>query len=64
MAKRNLRVIKWLGTIPAIAICTSCHREFKISLEAAKHLTDAQESLRQQFAEHECTREDGAPLPS
>lgn len=54
MAKRNLRVVKWLGMTPAVAVCTGCARDFKVSLEALKRTVDAQESLRKQFAEHKC----------
>ena len=56
--KRNLRVLQWLGTIPAIAACTSCKREFKVSLIDVKGVADAQESLRVQFAEHNCKGEE------
>jgi hypothetical protein len=58
MQKPNLRVVKWLGTIPVTAVCTSCNREFKVSRIDMKGLADAQESLRVQFAEHECKDED------
>jgi hypothetical protein len=58
MAKRNLRVVKWLGTVPAIGVCTLCNREFKVPMTAMKRVADAQESLRVQFAEHKCKRED------
>ena len=54
MPKRNLRVLKWLGTVPAVAICTRCNREFRVSLTDLKRVTDAQENLRLQFAEHQC----------
>jgi hypothetical protein len=54
MPKRNLRVLKWLGTVPAIAICTECDREFRVPLTDLKRVVDAQESLRLQFAEHQC----------
>jgi hypothetical protein len=58
MQKPNLRVVKWLGTIPVTAVCTSCNREFKVSLIDMKGVADAQESLRVQFAEHERKDED------
>jgi hypothetical protein len=45
MEKRRLRVIKWLGTIPAVGTCTSCNREFKVPMTAMKRVADAQESL-------------------
>jgi len=61
MAKRNLRVVKWLGTVPAVGRCTSCNREFKVSMTDLKRITEAQESLRRQFAEHVCEPEDESP---
>ena len=32
--KRHLRVIKWIGTTPAVAVCISSERQFKIPLTA------------------------------
>ncbi len=54
MPKRNLRVLKWLGTTPAIAVCTSCNREFKVPLEVLKRVGGAAENLKLQFAQHHC----------
>jgi len=54
MAKRILRVLKWLGTTPAIAICTQCNREFKVPLEVLKRVGGAAENLKLQFAHHQC----------
>jgi hypothetical protein len=54
MAKRNLRVTKWIGTVPAVAVCTSCNREFKVPVAAMKRVADAQQTLKNAFAEHEC----------
>ena len=51
MEKRNLRVVKWLGTTPAVGVCYFC------SSTALKRIGDAQESLRAQFTEHKCKRE-------
>jgi len=58
MQKRNLWVVKWLGTVPAFGVCTLCNREFKVSLIDMKGVADAQESLRVQFAEHKCKHKD------
>ena len=55
MLKRNLRVLKWLGLVPVIATCTACGREFKVPQASMKRVADSQESLRVQFAEHQCT---------
>ena len=58
MRQRNLRVVKWIGTIPVIGVCTVCDRSFTVPLPAIKRVADAQESLRVQFTEHNCKRED------
>jgi len=47
MPKRNLRVLKWLGTTPAIAVCTSCNREFRVPLAVLKRVGGAAENLKQ-----------------
>lgn len=57
MATRILRVTKWIGTVPAVAICTQCNREFKVPLQLLKRTADSQENLRKQFAEHKCPTE-------
>ena len=56
--KRNLRVVKWVGTVPAIGLCTFCNRQFKVPLDSIKRVSDAQESLRVLFTEHRCKRQD------
>ena len=61
MQKRNLRVTKWLGTTPVVAVCTACGREFKVPSALLSKVTDAQGSLRVQFAEHKCAPERPAP---
>src|SRR5580692_366022 len=54
MQKGNLRVLRWLGQVPAIGVCTFCNRECKAPMAALKRVSDAQESLKVQFAGHEC----------
>jgi len=54
MPKRNLKVLKWLGTVPAVAACPLCNREFRVTLADAKHLSAAQDSLQRQFSAHDC----------
>ena len=58
--KRNLRVVQWIGTVPASGVCTYCSRQFKVPLGSMSHLADAQESLRVQFVEHKCKPEDAS----
>jgi hypothetical protein len=57
MPPTNLRVVKWMGTTPAIAVCTLCTREFKVSLCALTRTKDAQENLEQQFERHKCVNQ-------
>lgn len=54
MEKRNLRVVKWLASTPALGECTNCQRQFAVPIPALKRASDAQESLRKQFSEHKC----------
>ena len=54
MAERNLRVVKWLGTVPVAVVCTACSRNFNVPTALLKRTADAQENLRKQFAEHKC----------
>jgi len=61
MSKPNLRVLKWLGTVPAVGTCTACNREFKAPLTELKSVVNSQESLRRQFAEHRCPDNAGQP---
>jgi hypothetical protein len=49
MEKRHLRVVKWLGTTPAVGVCTFCDRLFNVPMNALKRVADAQESLRIYF---------------
>ena len=58
--KRDLRVVKWMGTIPAIGVCTYCSRQFKVPPESMKRVADAQWNLDLQFKEHKCKREDAS----
>jgi len=53
MPKRSLRVVKWLGTVPA-GVCTFCERLFTVPLTALRKVGDAQKSLRVQFDAHKC----------
>ena len=55
--KRNLRVLKWIGTAPAVGLCTQCDRQFTVPVAALKRAADAQQSLTAQFDEHDCDQE-------
>jgi len=54
MAKPRLRVTRWIGTTPAIAVCTLCQREFRVPVALLKKVAEAQQFLTVQFAGHTC----------
>jgi len=58
MAKRSLRVVKDLGRIPAVAVCTVCGNTFEAPLVALLSVQDAEANLQQQFYGHKCERKD------
>ena len=58
MAKRALRIVKNLGRIPAVAICTVCGKTFEATLGALGSAQDSEANLQQQFYGHKCERKD------
>jgi hypothetical protein len=52
----NLRIVKWVGTIPALGECTLCFNQFSVPVES-QEIEDALESIRTQFVEHDCVME-------
>ncbi|HEY1464465.1 MAG TPA: hypothetical protein VGF44_13700 [Terriglobales bacterium] len=54
MAKRFLRVTKWLSMTPVIAVCMACDRQFKVPLESLAKTKTAQDYLQEQFDRHQC----------
>jgi hypothetical protein len=54
-AIKYLRVSKWVGQIPVVGVCTLSNRELRIPMIAMNRVSDAQESLKLQFAQHTCT---------
>ena len=58
---RNLRVLKWLGTTPAIAVCSMCNQEFRVPIEVLKRVGGAVEHLKLEFAQHTCQQSAAPP---
>ena len=50
----RLRVTKWIGTVPAVAVCTKCQRDFRVPITMLNRTLDAQANLKMQFARHKC----------
>ena len=55
--KGRLRVTKWIGTVPAVAVCTKCQRDFRLPVTILKRTLDAQANLKMQFDRHKCESE-------
>ena len=58
--KRILRVVKWIGAVSTIGVCTGCTTNSKVPLEMLKRTSDAQQNLRRQFEDHKCQRGDAS----
>jgi len=56
MPERGLIVVKWVGVVPAVGICTCCPENFEVPAHSLRTKHDALESLRQQFDEHTCKK--------
>ena len=52
--KPTLRVTKWMRTVPVVANCTYCGREFKVPMTALHSDVQARQDLTMQFARHKC----------
>jgi len=52
--KGQLRVTKWIGTVPAVAVCTKCQRDFRVPITMLKRTLDGQANLKMQFDRHRC----------
>jgi hypothetical protein len=54
MAKRILRVTKWIGTTPAVAVCAACGRQFALPVTALKSVVEARAKMQALFDGHKC----------
>jgi hypothetical protein len=52
--KRILRVLKWLGTTPAVGICGQCQRQFTLPMAALKDVVEARTKMQALFDGHSC----------
>ena len=58
MAKRILRVAKWIGTTPAVGFCDLCKREFVLPVTALKNVVEARTEMQALFDQHLCESEE------
>jgi len=52
MIKRAVRIVKHLGSVPSVAACTPCGKQFTAPLTTLRRVTDPQANLQQQFDRH------------
>lgn len=55
MTKRTVRILKHIGAIPVVAVCTNCAKEFRASTSSIKTVKGATEDLQEQFDQDLCT---------
>jgi hypothetical protein len=60
MHKRNLRVVKWLSSTPAIGSCSFCGKQFKVPMTCLSKTVDAKANLQEQFDRHKCEGRSGS----
>lgn len=53
---RRLRVVKWVGTVPVVAVCTMCARQFTVPTTNLLRTADTHKTLHMKFDRHECSR--------
>ncbi len=58
MTKRAFRKVKQVGSVPCVAACTACGKQFTAPLSTLSRVKDAQANLQQQFDRHKCQNED------
>jgi hypothetical protein len=58
LAKRELRIVRWAGSIPLVSVRTFCNRQFTVPV--ALNQTQAQTVLDIAFNEHKCKGEDAS----
>jgi hypothetical protein len=58
MTKRAVRIVKLVGSVPCVAACTVCGKQFTAPLSALRRATDAQAHLQEQFDRHKCQEEE------
>lgn len=56
MPNRGVRIVKHLGSVPCIAACTACGKEFTAPLSTLRRVKDAQANLQKQYDRHKFER--------
>lgn len=52
--KRKLRIVKYIGPAPHVAVCESCNQQFRVTYGKEFTAEDATRVLQEQFDAHKC----------
>jgi hypothetical protein len=58
MAKRGLRLVKWIDDAPSLGICESCNVQFPAPSYLHGQREPAEAAIRSPFDKHKCKPED------
>ena len=58
MPKREMRILKYIGPAPSLAVCTSCSQQFKMAPDGTLTGDEAIARLQIEFEQHECKQLD------
>jgi hypothetical protein len=54
MPRRAVRIVKHIGSVPYIAICTYCSQQFVASTSVLCSVKEATKDVQRQFDAHKC----------
>ena len=58
MPKREMRIVKYIGPAPYLAVCTYCIQQFKVPPDVTLTAMEAETELQAEFSHHVCKRLD------
>ncbi len=58
MPEREMRIVKYIGPAPYLAVCTRCSQQFKVPPDITLTAMDAEANLQAEFSRHECKQLD------
>ncbi len=54
MANREMRIVKYIGPAPFVAVCARCSQQFKVPPDITLTAVDAEAKLQAEFDQHKC----------
>jgi hypothetical protein len=63
MEKREMRIVKFIGPTPFLAVCTQCNQQFRIAGTGVHTVESTTNILKSQFDAHKCQSVDSKNAP-